>query len=176
MNLFASSCSIWRLASNCSLCLVLAVSDWPEEEIENFTWDDYLAQTKAQAVPARAFKPVSLVCVCVCWCMHACMCASVTGPSSVTALERECLSVCGRISTRLHKRINPLTPHSQPYIRYPHHFHNPSLQKLGKSRDRCEGSSFSNRVGLLNVCDLCVCAESSSGVRGGHEDWGSGSS
>nr|KAG5705841.1 hypothetical protein BaRGS_030731 [Batillaria attramentaria] len=29
--------------------------DW--KDVEGFTWEDYLAQTKSQAVPARAFKP-----------------------------------------------------------------------------------------------------------------------
>ncbi|XP_076440126.1 lethal(3)malignant brain tumor-like protein 3 isoform X2 [Babylonia areolata] len=33
--------------------------DWPD--IESFTWEDYLMQTKSQAVPARAFKPRSPV-------------------------------------------------------------------------------------------------------------------
>ena len=35
--------------------------DW--KDIESFTWDEYLAQTKSQAVPARAFKLVIMYCL-----------------------------------------------------------------------------------------------------------------
>ena len=36
---------------------IVVVADWPD--IEGFTWEEYLATTKSQAVPARAFKNVS---------------------------------------------------------------------------------------------------------------------
>jgi hypothetical protein len=39
-------------------CIIrLRCIDW--KDIENFTWDEYLNQTKSQAVPNRAFKLVT---------------------------------------------------------------------------------------------------------------------
>jgi len=35
---------------------VVCVTDW--KDIDGFTWEDYLAKTKTQAVAARAFKMV----------------------------------------------------------------------------------------------------------------------
>ena len=40
------------------ITLFLFVTDWPD--IDNFTWEDYLRESKSQPVPARAFKNVSV--------------------------------------------------------------------------------------------------------------------
>jgi hypothetical protein len=54
-NWFFSSC--FKL----KVCYNVKCSDCPD--IAGFTWDEYLLKTKSQAVPARAFKPVSNLCL-----------------------------------------------------------------------------------------------------------------
>lgn len=47
--------SRYRYAISC--LPAFPVTDWLD--IKGFTWEKYLAQTKSQSVPARAFKTVS---------------------------------------------------------------------------------------------------------------------